>query len=108
QLIERAIVTTGLPSVSVPVLSKANARTLASASRCAPPLMSTPRRAARVIALMTVTGVLMTSEQGQLMTSSASARYSQPWPSGVSQNGWSKNSGGTVATSAATPTTAGV
>ncbi len=74
QSIERAAVTVGLPCVSVPVLSKAKARTPASASRCAPPLISTPRRAAAVIALMTVTGVLITSAHGQAITSSDSAR----------------------------------
>jgi hypothetical protein len=60
--------------VSVPVLSKATARTLLSASRNAPPLISTPLRAAALMALTTLTGVLITSAQGQATTSSARAR----------------------------------
>ena len=39
-------VTTALPVVSVPVLSKANVSTAASVSRAAPPLKRTPPRAA--------------------------------------------------------------
>ena len=66
----------GWPRVRVPVLSKAMARRRRAASRCTPPLMSRPKRAARARALTRVTGVAMTSAQGQAMTSSASARYS--------------------------------
>ncbi len=67
-------VTTGVPCVSVPVLSNARLRTAASRSRCAPPLMSTPRRAPAASADTTATGVAMTSAHGQAITSSTSAR----------------------------------
>src|SRR5262249_3271276 len=78
QSAERFTITVGCPRVSVPVLSNATAFTPPSASRYAPPLISTPRRAAAVIALIIGTGVLITSEHGQAITSSSSARYSQP------------------------------
>ena len=66
--------TRGRPSVIVPVLSTARARSLPTASRNAPPLMSTPRRAIAVRPETTETGVEMTSAHGQAMTSSTSAR----------------------------------
>src|SRR5262245_57925098 len=74
QLGETAFRTLGWPCVSVPVLSKAKALTLASISMTAPPLINTPRRAALVIALMMVTGVLITNAHGQAITSRDSAR----------------------------------
>ncbi len=66
----------GLPSVSVPVLSKAMARTRRACSRCTPPLISRPRRAPCARALTRLTGVAMTRAQGQAITSSTSALYS--------------------------------
>ena len=48
-----------------------------------------------------LTGVEITSAQGQAMISSASARW-------ASNQGWLHSSGGTTATSTATPTTTGV
>ena len=95
-------VTTGLPCVSVPVLSNATLRTDASRSRCAPPLMSTPRRAPAASADTMATGVAMTSAHGQAMTSSTSARYSHTDHSSPPANG------GTIATTAASAMTAGV
>jgi len=103
-----AEVSTGWPRVSVPVLSKAKARTPASASSGAPPLIRMPRRAAAVSALTMVTGVLITSAHGQAMISSVSPRYSQPRPSGVSQNEAPASRGGSRATPAASATTTGV
>ncbi|OPZ22930.1 MAG: hypothetical protein BWZ10_00148 [candidate division BRC1 bacterium ADurb.BinA364] len=71
-------VTTGLPCVNVPVLSKAKTRIRASASRQRPPLISTPREAALAMALTRLTGTLTTSAQGQAITSICSARIIQP------------------------------
>ena len=68
--------TAGSPRVSVPVLSNATARTAASRSRWAPPLISTPFRAAAESADTIDTGVEITSAHGQEMTSRTSARYS--------------------------------
>ena len=66
--------TSGSPRVSVPVLSKATQRTLPARSRCAPPLISTPLRAAPASAATIDTGVEITSAQGHETTSSTSAR----------------------------------
>ena len=66
----------GSPRVSVPVLSNATARTAARRSRCAPPLMRTPLRAAAESADTIDTGVEMTSAQGHEITSSTRDRYS--------------------------------
>ncbi len=65
--IERATtsVTCGLPSVSVPVLSKATVVTLRRRSRIAPPLTSRPRRAPADSPAAIAAGVEMTSAQGQ-------------------------------------------
>jgi hypothetical protein len=60
--------------VSVPVLSKAIARRPPAASSAAPPLNSTPARAAALIALTILTGVEITNAHGQATTSSTSAR----------------------------------
>ena len=60
--------------VSVPVLSNATQRTAASRSSRAPPLMSTPLRAAAASAETIDTGVEMTSAHGHEMTSSTSER----------------------------------
>ncbi len=67
--------------------------------------MSTPCPAALVSALTTLTGVLMTSAQGQAMTSICKARISQLFSP---QNGCPKKSGGTAATNAAISVTTGV
>ena len=65
----------GLPSVMVPVLSIAMRVSLRASSRYTPPLIRMPRRAAAARPLTTVTGVEITSAQGQAMTSSTSALY---------------------------------
>lgn len=65
---------TGRPAVTVPVLSKATARTPRASSSQLPPLMRMPRRAPAARPLTTVTGVASTSAQGQAITSSTSAR----------------------------------
>ena len=66
--------TSGVPRVSVPVLSNATHRTRPARSRCTPPLISTPLRAAPASAATTDTGVEMTSAHGHDTTSSTSAR----------------------------------
>jgi len=78
QLIERTVTTAGLPAVGVRVLSKAMARMLLIASKNAPPLMSTPLRAALLMALMIVTGVPMTSAQGQATTAGPAPDRASP------------------------------
>ena len=93
--------TSGAPRVSVPVLSNATQRTLLVFSRCTPPLISTPLRAAPASAATIETGVEITSAHGQETTSSTSARYSH-----VSQPAWNNN-GGTTAIAAASTMTAG-
>jgi hypothetical protein len=65
------------PRVSVPVLSKAIARTLPSASRWCAPFTRIPSRVARVSAAMVTTGAARTIAQGHAMTSRTSARYAQ-------------------------------
>ncbi len=62
------VVTSGLPTVSVPVLSKATTLTVAAFSTWTPPLNSTPRRAPLPMADRTVAGVLMTMAQGEAAT----------------------------------------
>ena len=66
--------TCGWPFVSVPVLSNATHRTIPNRSRCTPPLISTPWRAAAAIADTTEMGVEITRAHGQEITSSTSAR----------------------------------
>ena len=95
-------VTMGFPCVSVPVLSNAIALKPPAASSAAPPLNSTPARAAALIALTMLTGVEITSAHGQAITSSVSARYSQVAQSPPSASGGSTN------TSSASAMTAGV
>ena len=58
----------------VPVLSTASALSFPIASRNAPPLMSTPRRAIAVRPETIDTGVEITNAHGQAMTSSTKAR----------------------------------
>ncbi len=67
--------TRGVPSVSVPVLSKATAVTVPAASRWAPPLMSTPWRLAAPMADTMATGVEITRAHGQARISRARALY---------------------------------
>ena len=70
----RAAIITGVPSVSVPVLSKANTFALLKVSMCNPPLNRTPCRAALLMAEMMLTGVEMTRAHGQEMTSNVNPR----------------------------------
>ena len=65
-------VTCGLPSVSVPVLSKAIAVSSPRPSRTAPPLRSRPRRAPDDSDAAIAAGVEMTSAHGQPISSTAS------------------------------------
>ena len=58
--------------VSVPVLSKARARSRPISSRYSPPRINTPPRAAAARPLTTATGVAITSAHGQAMTSTTS------------------------------------
>ena len=64
----------GRPSVRVPVLSKAIAFNEPRSSSGAPPLISTPPRAARAMPDSTALGVAMASAQGLAATSTAIAR----------------------------------
>ena len=64
----------GRPTVSVPVLSMAKQRMAPSDSRCAPPLIRMPWRAARATPASTAAGVLMASAQGDAPTRSVMAR----------------------------------
>ena len=64
----------GRPLVSVPVLSSAMARRMARPSKCKPPLINTPDRAARATPERTAAGVLMASAHGLAPTSIAMAR----------------------------------
>src|SRR3954469_21599610 len=94
--------TSGVPRVSVPVLSNATQRTRLVRSRCAPPLINTPLRAAAASAATIETGVEITSAHGQDTTSSTSARYPQV------DHEAPITSGGTTATATASAITAGV
>ena len=64
-------VTTGLPAVKVPVLSKAIAVILPSVSSTAPPFISRPRRAPADRPAAMAAGVDMTRAQGQPISSTA-------------------------------------
>ena len=92
----------GLPSVSVPVLSKAMARTRPMVSNALPPLISRPRRVATARPEAMAAGVESTSAHGQAINSSARPRYSQ-----VPQSP-PMASGGTTTINAAMAMTAGV
>ena len=70
----RISTTSGAPRVSVPVLSNAMHRTRLVRSRCAPPLINTPLRAAPASAATIDTGVEITSAHGHDTTSRTSAR----------------------------------
>ena len=64
----------GLPSVSVPVLSKAMADSEPRFSNGPPPFTSTPPRAARAMPDSTALGVAIASAHGLAATSTAIAR----------------------------------
>src|SRR5690606_513027 len=98
----RTAATSGLPAVNVPVLSNATHVIAPRRSRYAPPLTSTPARAADVRAATIDTGVESTRAHGQATASRASARYVQVETSPPA------STGGTTATRAASTTTAGV
>ena len=68
----------GRPWVSVPVLSKSMTSPAASASRAAPPLTTTPMRAARDSPDMIATGAASSSGHGVATTSTATARTGEP------------------------------
>ena len=68
------LTTSSTPRVSVPVLSNATHRTRLVRSRCMPPLISTPLRAAPASAATIDTGVEMTSAHGHETTSSTRPR----------------------------------
>ena len=92
-------VTVGLPTVSVPVLSKATTSKRAASSKCAPPLNKTPRRAPLAIAERIAAGVLMISAQGEATTMTVIARYA------ASRRATPKRSGGKIANSSMKPIT---
>ena len=68
------VLTRGLPSVRVPVLSKATTFRPAACSRWTPPLKSTPRRAPLPMAERIEAGVLITSAHGEATTISVIVR----------------------------------
>ena len=71
------------------------------------PFIRTPARLAPPMPAKKLSGMLMTSAQGQLMTSSVSAQYSQSPQSGLPPP-MSCTSGGTIASRSAEMHTAGV
>ncbi len=93
-------VSTGLPSVRVPVLSKAIAFTDPSASSGPPPFTRMPRRAERAIAASTALGVAIASAHGLAATSTAMARANDTAKS-------SPSSGGTMRSPTTRASTAG-
>ena len=72
------VVTSGRPSVRVPVLSNSTASARAASSRYCPPLTRMPRRAARPTAATVAVGPAMSSAHGQPATSTATARSRSP------------------------------
>ena len=68
------LVTTGRPTVRVPVLSKTTASTRPACSRCEPPLMRMPRRAPLPIAALIAVGVARPTAQGHATSSIVIAR----------------------------------
>uniref|UniRef100_A0A0A9E2C7 Secreted protein n=1 Tax=Arundo donax TaxID=35708 RepID=A0A0A9E2C7_ARUDO len=62
------LTTTGLPIVSVPVLSKTMQSTLCTLSRACPPLIRTPCEAPTPVATITAVGVASPKAQGQAIT----------------------------------------
>ena len=71
-------VTTGRPTVSVPVLSKTIASTRPACSRCDPPLIRMPRRAPLPIAALIAVGVDRPTAHGQAISSMVIARRTSP------------------------------
>ena len=67
----RKSVTTGLPFVKVPVLTKMTASTLLAISSVSPPFIRTPHLAATPVPTMIALGVANPSAQGQLIRSAA-------------------------------------
>src|SRR5699024_375915 len=68
----------GLPSVRVPVLSRATAEIFALVSRNSPPLMRMPSLAPRPMPATIATGMEITSAPGQPITSSVNASTTSP------------------------------
>ena len=64
----------GLPWVSVPVLSNANVSQAARRSRAGPPLIRTPCRASQAMLASIAAGVASTRPHGQATTSTATVR----------------------------------
>ena len=91
----------------VPVLSKATVLTWDRVSIKLEPLISTPALLAPPIPAKKLSGMLMTSAQGQLMTRKVRALYSQsPQRAGLPVS--SRKSGGRTASASAAIHTAGV
>ncbi len=78
-------VTLGRPSVSVPVLSNITTSIFSPRSRASPFLIRMPRRAPRPVPTMMAVGVASPSEQGQAMTSTATAGMMLCWRSPVAR-----------------------
>ena len=72
---EARLASSGLPAVTVPVLSKQKVSTRARRSSAAPLLTRMPVPASRPRAAMIAAGVARSSEQGQATTSTASDGY---------------------------------
>ena len=70
--------TTGRPTVSVPVLSSSSTRPSASRSSATPPLTIAPREAARERPAVMAIGAARISGQGVATTSTATARTGSP------------------------------
>ncbi len=71
-------VTTGRPTVSVPVLSKTIASTRPACSRCDPPLIRMPRRAPLPIAALIAVGVDNPTAHGHAISNMVIARRTSP------------------------------
>ena len=80
----RMSVTRGVPSVSVPVLSKTMVSTAASRSSGSPPLIRMPAAAPRPLATITAVGTARPMAQGQAMINTATAAVSADANDGVS------------------------
>ncbi len=68
------LVNSGVPRVSVPVLSKAKVSHDARASSAGPPLIRTPCRASHAMLASMAAGVASTSPHGHATTSTATVR----------------------------------
>ena len=87
------LVTTGRPTVSVPVLSNTIASIRPACSRCEPPLTRMPRRAPLPIAALIAVGVDNPTAHGQAISSIVIARRTSPVNSSVNPD--SRNDAGT-------------